>query len=147
MRWCNIARRSSLKIGLAPGLREIKNDLRSRLREHRTLALRELESAADNIYVEAFSKVPVLQETYATKRAGLESGLLQDSIQVTVSKSPRYPGIVATATARDPRSGYDYALIQEVNEDYEHPNGGQAHYLEEPFREAVSEFYKRMGWE
>lgn len=126
--------RRALKINRAIGLREIKEDLRQMLREHKTLAIVQLEEVANDIYAGAHSKVPVA------------SGELQDSIQVRISRSPRYPGIIATAEAHNPRTGYDYAFIQEVNEDYQHPNGGQAHYLEEPFREAVEEFYKRMGW-
>lgn len=127
-------RRDRLKINRAIGLREIKEDLRQMLREHKTLALQDLESVADQIYEGAQARVPVA------------SGELQASIQVAVSRSSRYPGIIATAEAHNPRTGYDYALIQEVNEEYEHPNGGQAHYLEEPFREAVDEFYERRGW-
>ena len=139
-------RRDRLKINRAIGLREIKEDLRYMLKQHRTRALAELEDVADKIYNEAYAKVPVSIETYASKMSGHESGQLQDSIQVDVSRSPRYPGIIATAEAHNERTGYDYALIQEVNEEYVHPNGGQAHYLEEPFRNAVTEFYIRMGW-
>lgn len=139
-------RRDKLKINRVIGLREIKEDLRQMLKEHRTLALAELEDTATQIYVEAFAKVPVSVETYATRLAGIEPGQLQDSIQVDVSRSPRYPGIIATAEAHNVRTGYDYAFIQEVNEEYNHPNGGQAHYLEEPFDKAVAEFYRRMGW-
>lgn len=139
-------RRDRLKINRAIGLREIKDDLRQMLRQHRTLALKELEITADRIYVEAYAKVPVLEDTYANRKKGLISGQLQDSIQVDISRNPRYPGIIATAEAHNPNTGYDYALIQEVNEDYYHPGGGQAHYLEEPFRDAVTEFYIRMGW-
>lgn len=127
-------RRSRLKINKAVGLREIKEDLRQALKEHHTRTNDALEEAADYIYSESIARVPVL------------TGELQDSIQVDVSMSPRYPGIIATATAKNPKTGYDYALIQEVNEEYEHPNGGQAHYLEEPFREAVEQFYEEMGW-
>lgn len=139
-------RRDRLKINRAIGLREIKEDLRLMLKQHRTLALKELESTADKIYIEAFAKVPVSVETYATRKAGYEPGQLRDSIQVDISRSSRYPGIIATAEAHNIHTGYDYALIQEVNEEYNHPNGGQAHYLEEPFRDAVKEFYRRMGW-
>ena len=139
-------RRDRLKINRAIGLRDIKDDLRQMLREHRTLALAQLDIVADQIYVEAYAKVPVSEETYASKHAGIVPGQLQDSIQVDVSRSPRYPGIVATAEALNVRTGYDYALIQEVNEAYHHSEGRQAHYLEEPFRKAVDEFYKRMGW-
>lgn len=139
-------RRDRLKINRAIGLREIKEDLRQMLKEHRTLALTELEDTADQIYVEAYAKVPVSIETYATRQAGIEPGQLRDSIQVDVSRSSRYPGIIATAEAHNIHTGYDYAFIQEVNEEYNHPNGGQAHYLEEPFEKAVAEFYRRMGW-
>lgn len=127
-------RRDRLVINRAEGLKEIKEDLRTTLKEHHKRHWDELEKAADYIYGEAFSKVPVL------------TGELQDSIYVDVSHSPRYPGIIATASAKNVKTGYDYALIQEVNESYMHHEGQQAHYLEEPFREAVKQFYKEMGW-
>lgn len=140
-------RRDKLKINRAIGLREIKNDLRQMLKEHRTLATAQLETVADRIYAEAVSLVPVSEETYASRHAGIVPGQLQDSIQVDVSRSPRYPGIIATAEAHNVYTGYDYAFIQEVNEEYHHREGQQAHYLEEPFRKAVDDFYKRMGWQ
>lgn len=140
-------RRERLKINRAIGLREIKDDLRQMLKDHRTLALAQLETVADQMYYESISIVPVSEETYATKHAGIVPGQLQDSIQVDVSRSSRYPGIIATAEAHNIKTGYDYALIQEVNEEYKHSEGRQAHYLEEPFRKAVAEFYKRMGWQ
>lgn len=127
-------RRDKLVINRAVGLREIKEDLRQMLREHHKLTNDALEQAADYIYSESIQRVPIA------------TGELQDSIQVDVSRSPRYPGILATASALNPRTGYDYALIQEVNEAYKHSEGRQAHYLEEPFREAVKQFYKEMGW-
>ena len=127
-------RRDHLKINRAEGLREIKEDLRQALKDHHTLLSEKMEKAADYIYSGAFERVPV------------KTGRLQDGIQVDVSYSPRYPGIIATATAQNVKTGYDYALIQEVNEGYKHDNGGQAHYLEEPFREAVEQFYEEMGW-
>ena len=127
-------RRDRLKINRAVGLKEIKDDLRQQLKEHHKRTSQGLEDAADYIYSKAISLVPV------------DTGELQDSIQVDISLSPRYPGIIAIATAKNIYTGYDYALIQEVNEDYNHPHGGQAHYLEQPFREAVEKFYKEMGW-
>ncbi len=127
-------RRDRLKINRAVGLKEIKDDLRQQLKDHHKRTSQELEDAADYIYSKAISLVPV------------DTGELQDSIQVDISLSPRYPGIIAIATAKNIYTGYHYALIQEVNEDYNHPHGGQAHYLEQPFREAVEKFYKEMGW-
>lgn len=140
-------RRDKLKINRAIGLREIKEDLRQMLKDHRTLALSQLETVADQMYIESIALVPVSEETYASKRAGITPGQLQDSIQVDVSRSTRYPGIIATAEAHNVNTGYDYALIQEVNEEYQHRDGRQAHYLEDPFRKAVADFYKRMGWQ
>lgn len=127
-------RRDKLVINRAVGLQEIKEDLRQMLREHHKLTNTALEQAADYIYGASVQLVPIA------------TGALQSSIQVNVSRSPRYPGILATASALNPRTGYDYALIQEVNETYRHIEGRQAHYLEEPFREAVKQFYKEMGW-
>ena len=127
-------RRDRLKINRAVGLKEIKDDLRQQLKDHHKRTSQELEDAADYIYSKAISLVPV------------DTGELQDSIQVDISLSPRYPGIIAIATAKNIYTGYDYALIQEVNEGYNTPHGGQAHYLEQPFREAVEKFYKEMGW-
>lgn len=127
-------RRDRLKINKATGLKEIKEDLRATLREQRTLALKQLEVAADELYTESRDIVPV------------DTGRLRDSIIVDVSRSPRYPGIIATAEAHNPRTGYDYALIQEVNEAYRHDPGQQAHYLEQPFRKVVEKFFKEMDW-
>lgn len=127
-------RRDRLKINQAIGLKEIKEDLRQQLRDHHKRTTQELEDAADYIYSTSTALVPI------------DTGELQDSIQVDISMSPRYPGIIATASARNIYTGYDYAFIQEVNEDYKHLSGGQAHYLEQPFREAVEKFYKEMGW-
>lgn len=127
-------RHDRLKINKAVGLKEIKEDLREVLRDHHTQAREELNVARNEIEAGATSLVPI------------KSGLLQSSIQVTVSKSSRYPGIIATASAKNFKTGYDYALIQEVNEEYKHDDGRQAHYLEQPFREAVDKFFERMGW-
>lgn len=127
-------RRDRLRINKARGLKEVKEDLRQMLRDHHVRSNAALTRTADYIWGTAESLVPV------------KSGELRSSIEVTVSYSPRYPGIIATATARNPKTGYDYAWIQEVDEYYKHPNGGQAHYLEQSFRQGVKYFYKEMGW-
>lgn len=129
-----MTRRDRLYINKSEGLRQIKNDLRNMLKEHRTMALTEMENLADEIYGKAQSLVPY------------DTWELQSSIQVDVSHSPRYPGIIATASAKNVKTGYDYALIQEENEDYKHKPGRQAHYLAQPFGEAVQEFFRRMDW-
>ncbi len=128
-------RRDRLIINQAIGLQEVKEDLRRMLKENHTLQIRLLERASDYIYSEAVDLVPV------------RTGRLQDSIEVTVSKSPRYPGIIATATALNPETMFDYAYEQETNESYKHRNGGQAHFLEQPFRKYVKKIYRKLGWD
>ena len=70
--------------------------------------------------------------------APVDTGKLQASIQARVSKSPRYPGLIVSASAK--KKGFDYALIQEENEEFFH-EVGQAHYLSEPFYASVDEYY------
>ena len=73
----------------------------------------------------------------------VDTGKLQASIKARVSRSPRYPGFIVQASAI--KKGYDYALIQEENEDFHHEIG-QAHYLSIPFYRHIDEFYfKQTG--
>lgn len=80
-----------------------------------------LEREASKIQEEAVALTPY------------KSGKLEASVRVSVSKSKTEPGLNISASARDPRSGYDYAAIQHERTDFEHPIKGQAHYLIEPF--------------
>lgn len=88
--------------------------------------LEDLEKLADEIVEEAITLVPV------------DTGKLRDSIQARVSKSPRWPGIIVSASAK--YRGFDYALIQEENEDFSH-EVGQAHYLSEAFFVSIDNWY------
>lgn len=125
-------RRDRLIIRKAPGLKDISEELRSFLKENRNLQLKEMEWIANNIYLDAIDLVP------------LDTGRLQDSINVDVSKSPRYPGIIAYASARNPKDNFDYAFEQETNESYEHDDDRQAHFLEKPFRKYVKKYFKKL---
>ena len=127
-------RRDRLKINKSVGLRQVKEDLQALLKEKRTLALNEMEIVADEVYAGATARVP-----YKTWE-------LHDGIDVDVSRSPRYPGVIAVATARNPKTNYDYAWIQEVSSWYRHKHGRKSHYLEVPFEEAVKKFLARVKW-
>lgn len=89
----------------------------------------DLEVLAENIANDAEALVPV------------DTGKLQRSIQARVSKSPRYPGLIVSASAK--KKGFDYALIQEEDEEFVH-RVGQAHYLSEPFYNILDEFYLKI---
>lgn len=87
----------------------------------------DLKIAAEWITADAQELVPLL------------TGKLQKSINVRVSRSNRYPGLMANASAKS--KGFDYALIQEENEEFSHEGVRQAHYLSEPFYKIIDEFF------
>lgn len=87
-------------------------------------------------------------EQSAKELVPLDTGKLRDSISVRVSGSRRYPGIIAHASAKD--HGFDYALIQEENEDFDHDTeatGRQAHYLSQPFYQSIRDLIEDYGGE
>lgn len=91
--------------------------------------IEDLEAIADWVVQDAKALAPV------------DTGKLRDSIKAAVSKSPRYPGLMVSASAKAKyRKTFDYALIQEENESFSH-EVGQAHYLSEPFFNLVDDFY------
>lgn len=99
-----------------------------------------LEEAAEQIEADAHYLVPK------------DTGKLDESIFVYVTKSKRYPGIIASAHALSqfkPGPGgykaYDYALIQEENEEYSHDSPEEsAHYLGGPFVVAIASLYREL---
>ena len=99
-----------------------------------------LEEAAEQIEADAHYLVPK------------DTGALDSSIFAYVTNSKRYPGIIASAHALSqykPGPGgykaYDYALIQEENEEYSHDSPEEsAHYLGGPFVIAVASLYREL---
>lgn len=116
----------------------IKDDYNEIWKDH----IEDLEDLADDIENNAKLLVP------------LDTGALQASIEVKVSKSRRYPGIIAHASATN--GSYDYALIQEETEpfegsggfiNYEHSDGKLAHYLGGSFAMYLSDYYEDITGE
>lgn len=93
-----------------------------------------LEDYADQIQADATYLVPH------------DTGALEESIDVHVSGSRRYPGIIAHASATN--AGYDYALIQEETEPfdgkYTHEYERFAHYLGGPFALNISDLFESL---
>lgn len=87
----------------------------------------DLESMAIDIQEEASTLAPV------------KTGKLSRSVDVRVSQSNRYPGIIAEAKAVDKR--FDYSVVQETNETFSHEEGS-AHYLGGPFARALQYWYQ-----
>ena len=109
--------------------------------KHLTKFLRTVETVPTKILLE---EAPRIEET-AKVRTPEKTGKLKESVKVRVSRDKRRPGLYAQASARN--RGYDYALIQHENLSYNHPNGGQAKFLESAFVEGVERIERRIEQE
>lgn len=96
-----------------------------------TIPQEELQESAQTIKAEAILAAPY------------ETGQLERSIYVRVSKDKRRPGLVAGASAKS-ETGYNYAGIQHEEESFNHPVKGQAHYISEPFNKEVENLKERL---
>lgn len=111
-------------------VQDARKNLTKFLKSLDEIPVEELEKSAQRIKAEAVAKVPY------------DTGRLEKSIYVRVSRDKRRPGIVAGASARSP-SGYNYAGIQHENENYYHDKG-QAHFISEPFNAEVRRLKQRI---
>ena len=109
--------------------------------KHLTRFLRTVETVPTQILLE---EAPRIEET-AKVRTPEKTGKLKESVKVMVSRDKRRPGLYAQASAFN--RGYDYALIQHENLSYNHPNGGQAKFLESAFVEGVERIERRIEQE
>lgn len=107
-----------------------KQKLTKFLKELDTAPTEELEKSAQTIKAEAIAQTPY------------ETGKLESSVYVRVSKNKRAPGLVAGASAKD--HGYDYAGIQHEATSFEHLIKGKAHYISDPFNKEVSNLKRRL---
>ena len=109
--------------------------------KHLTKFLRTVETVPTQILLE---EAPRIEET-AKIRTPEKTAKLKESVKVRVSRDKRRPGLYAQASAFN--RGYDYALIQHENLSYNHPNGGQAKFLESAFVEGVERIERRIEQE
>ena len=109
--------------------------------KHLTEFLRTVETVPTQILLE---EAPRIEET-AKIRTPEKTGKLKESVKVRVSRDKRRPGLYAQASATN--RGYNYALIQHENLSYNHPNGGQAKFLESAFVEGVERIERRIEQE
>lgn len=111
-------------------VQDARKNLTKFLKSLDEIPVEELEKSAQRIKAEAIAKVPY------------DTGKLERSIYVRVSKDKRRPGIVAGASARS-ANGYNYAGIQHENTEYHHDKG-QAHFISEPFNAEVKRLKQRI---
>ena len=106
-------------------------NLRDFLRQIETVPQEELQQSAQTIYSRAIALTPY------------DTGKLERSVYVRVSKDKRRGGIVAGASARSSR-GYNYAGIQHENTKFHHPVKGEAHFISRPFTEETTRLINRI---
>ena len=109
--------------------------------KHLTKFLRTVETVPTQILLE---EAPRIEET-AKIRTPEKTGKLKEPVKVRARRAKRRPELYAQASARN--RGYDYALIQHENLSYNHPNGGQAKFLESAFVEGVERIERRIEQE
>ena len=139
-----VMRRARIRIGddvvqstIATMERFVRDQLSRILKGH----IEELMDTADQIETDALYLVPE------------DTGKLASSISVRVSKSYRYPGIIAEATAHSRYktgvggyAGHDYAPIMEYGEEYDHEKeDASAHYLGGPFVLRICELFEEIA--
>lgn len=112
-------------------VQDAKKQLQRFLRKLETVPTRILQEEAQTLKAEIIAEVPY------------ETGKLESSVRVSVSKDRKRPGLNASASARSP-GGYDYAGIQHEREDFQHPIKGKAHFISAPFKRATQRIEKRM---
>lgn len=72
-----------------------------------------------------------------------DTGRLERSVRVSVAKDKKRPGLNASASARNPNTGYNYAGIQHENSDYKHTKG-KDHFISDPFERTTERIVQRM---
>lgn len=111
-------------------VKDAKRELTSFLKTLQTVPNQILEEEAKQLYAEAIAEVPY------------ETGKLEKSIYVRVSRDKRRPGFVVGASAKD--RGYDYAGIQHENTSFKHPVKGKAHYISDPFKRSIQRIERKL---
>lgn len=119
------------RISTLKSITDAKKGLQQFIREVQVVTAQELETFRVNVETEAKAQVP------------FQTGRLQESIKVRVSRSKTKPGVNITALARDPESHYNYAPIQHERPDFQH-DVGKWHYLSDPYNQEVRRFKARI---
>lgn len=111
-------------------VQDAKKSLQKFLKKLETVPTQILEEEAQQLKAEIIAEVPY------------DTGKLEQSVRVSVSKDKRRPGIHASASAKS-STGYDYAGIQHEHTGYQHDKG-KAHYISDPFNRAVKRIETRL---
>lgn len=102
--------------------------------------LRKFIAEVPKIVGEETDKLMVRVQRNARKRAPLDTGRLRKGISVT---STRRGTFRISVHAKNPKTGYDYALIQHNNPEYKHPVGEYL-FVTKAMKEELDLFERRI---
>lgn len=102
--------------------------------------LRKFIAEVPEIVGEETDKLMVRVQRNARKRAPLDTGRLRKGISVT---STRRGTFRISVHAKNPKTGYDYALIQHNNPEYKHPVGEYL-FVTKAMKEELDLFERRI---
>lgn len=112
-------------------VQDAKKGLQRFLRKIETRPTQILEEAAQILKAEIIAEVPY------------DTGRLERSVRVAVAKDKKRPGLNASASARNPNTGYNYAGIQHEYTGYHHTKG-KDHFISDPFKRITKHIEKRF---
>lgn len=107
-------------------------------KKHLEKFLRNLETTPNDVLQEEARAI----EADAKSETPFDSGKLQKSVRVRVSKSSTKFGLNISATARS-KQGYDYSEIQHESKGYNH-RWGKWHYLIDPFERGIERIKRKL---
>lgn len=133
-----MAKRYGSTAGQTQSVRDIKKALRDAIPQGIRGTAKELDKYGRIIRNEAFALTP-----YDPTPDGEPH--LRDSVQYKVENRRGGVTLAMTASATNHRNGYNYAGIQHENMAYNHPHGGEAHYISKPYEEHLPQIEKAIA--
>jgi|LSQX01.2.fsa_nt_gb hypothetical protein len=79
----------------------------------------------------------------AKKETPRDTGRLERSVNTSVSRTKRGPSLNISASARDVRTGFNYAALQHENIYFKHSKG-KSHYLLDPYNRTIRRLRARF---
>jgi hypothetical protein len=95
--------------------------------------------------IEAFEDVVLDLADKALNLAPKDTGRLRKSADPEVKVKHNKVTATVTFSAKNPDTGYDYAMIQHEDMSFKHPNGGQAKFLEQPLKENQNRYRREVA--
>ena len=104
--------------------------------------MKTVESVPYHIFVEE----AIRMEQEAKLETPIDTGALRESVRADVSGKGLSVTLSMSASATS-ADGYDYSNIQHENTSFNHPRGGKAHYIRDPFNRGVERIQNRLSEE